>query len=89
MLNTTGLHPAFAAIIERASATPTDLRIAAYRSALQRFDWAYQYSDDGRVYERARDRYAALRHEASQIDPDWEVWNSVCPVRCANGASAI
>lgn len=88
MLNTAGLHPTFAAIIDRAAAQPQTLRIAAYKAALQRFDWGYEWTDDGRVYQRAVDRFAELKHEAGRIDPAFEVWNQIAPERFANGTKA-
>jgi hypothetical protein len=82
------VHSVFAEVLTRIQAQPQTLRIAAYKSALQRFDWNYEWSDDGRVYQRAKERFAELKHEAEQVDPGFEVWNQIAPARFANGVKA-
>lgn len=50
-----------------------------YRATLQRHDWAFEWSDDSRVYAEGRDRLAWLRRVQLRIDPDFAIWNSLAP----------
>lgn len=64
------------------------LRLAAYKAALHRFDWQFNWIDDGAAYQRARDKFEALRREATLIDPGWSLWNTICAPQFVNGKQA-
>jgi len=53
------------------------LRIAAYKTALRRQDWSYEYADDQRAYAAGRDSFRALQLEQRRIDPDFKIWNEL------------
>jgi len=65
---------------------PDQLRRSAYVSALARFDWSHEFSDDASVARAGRRRLEELRHEQEQIDPDFAIWNKHCHPACKNGA---
>lgn len=54
-----------------------------YIEALRSFDWWYEYTDDGQVWQR----YSTLHHEimnaAKVHDPDYAIYDSISPIRKA------
>ncbi len=57
----------------------TEQHLKAYLSALQSHDWAFEYSDDSRVWNRGRESLEALREAQRLIDPDGMIWNQYAP----------
>lgn len=53
--------------------------LQAYIAALRSHDWAFEYSDDHRVWRAGKDSLEALREMHRQIDPDGMVWNQFAP----------
>jgi hypothetical protein len=87
-MNTAGLHPAFAAIFNAAARAPS-VRLDVYRRGLQGFNWEFARIDDGRVYQRALERFDELLIEAAELDPDFALWNEIAPARFRNGHKAL
>lgn len=54
-------------------------QLAAYIQALQRHDWAFEWSDNHGIWRAGRDSLEALRRDQKQVDPDFMVWNQFCP----------
>jgi hypothetical protein len=53
---------------------PLVLRRAAYVSALQHFDWSFEFSDDYRRVRTCRAALEVLRHEQQIVDPTGALW---------------
>lgn len=62
--------------------------LAAYIKALQAHDWAFEWSDDHKVWTQGRDSLEALRRAQSMIDADFMVWNRLCPEEWRVGSVA-
>lgn len=73
------LHPVFASICDDIKAGPAIVRRAQYEAALRGHDWAYEWSDDHRVWHDGRARREWLRGEQRAIDPDGAIWNAIAP----------
>lgn len=50
-----------------------------YILALKAHDWAYEYSDDYRIWRAGKASLEALREAKRLIDPDGMVWNQFAP----------
>lgn len=50
-----------------------------YRHLLQDHDWTYEMSDDGHYYRKGRAERAELERLRKELDPDYKIWNEVCP----------
>jgi hypothetical protein len=70
------LSPAFAAAIRPFPVAPERL---AYEQALRRFDWSFEFSDDGAVVRRGRAALAELREQQQRLDPRGAIWRAVAP----------
>ena len=57
----------------------TERHLKAYQEALRGHDWAFEYSDDSRVWNRGRASLEALREAQRLIDPDGMIWNQYAP----------
>lgn len=55
------------------------INMAEYTARLTYHDWHYQYSDDHRVWEKGNNNYLLLLKLREQLDPDWQIWNSLAP----------
>lgn len=73
------VHPVFAPILDSITATPDVLRLAAYRSALRRHDWAFEFADAGAVRRAGLRARVELEVERSRIDPTGDIWNEYAP----------
>lgn len=60
-------------------------RREAYTRALRAHDWTSQFSDSADVARRGRATLAALKQMQRELDPDFEVWNALCPRICRDG----
>jgi len=47
-----------------------------YQTALERFDWDFEFSDDGSTYRRGRDALRALHELQARVDPNGAIWYS-------------
>lgn len=65
--------------IAPAPLTAAEQRLLAYKLALQRHDWSFEWSDDGVVHRAGRDEQRRLEAERAAIDPDGTVWNTLAP----------
>lgn len=61
-------------------------RRALYLRQLRAHDWSSQFSDDGVIARRGAAALAVLRDLQREVDPDWEMWNALCPPQCRNGS---
>ena len=50
-----------------------------YRQLLKDHDWTHEMSDDHRVWQEGREELATLNAEQIKLDPDFAVWNEICP----------
>lgn len=50
----------------------------AYKEALRRHDWTYQYSDDYRYWAAGQASWDRITSMAKRLDPDLLVMNEVC-----------
>ena len=50
-----------------------------YIEALETHDWSYKYSDDHRAWESGSKSRKTLLELQEQIDPNFQVWNSIAP----------
>lgn len=50
-----------------------------YRKLLNEHDWTFEYSDDGRNYRKGLDQRANLLGMQKRLDPDFAIWNEICP----------
>lgn len=84
------VDPLFAAILNGAAAAnvATARAYAAssicperstYEVALRKFDWQFEFSDDGEVYRRGREALQKLREQQQRIDPAGTIWLSIAP----------
>lgn len=55
------------------------MNIQEYVSRLKEHDWTYQFSDDGRMYNRGEAERNILQSMRKELDPDYEIWNQHCP----------
>lgn len=55
------------------------VRRAHYIAALRRMDWAFEWSDDHRVWTRGRDELTRLRAEQCELDPTGALWLANAP----------
>lgn len=55
------------------------MTIDEYRHLLQDHDWTHERSDDQRAYLKGRREIKVLRKLQKELDPDWTVWNELCP----------
>jgi hypothetical protein len=53
--------------------------IKNYIEALETHDWSYKYSDDHRAWENGSKSRKTLLELQEQIDPNFQVWNSIAP----------
>lgn len=60
-------------------------RKAAYLRQLRAHDWSSQFSDDPNVALIGRSSLRLLRDLQREIDPDYEMWNALCPPQCRGG----
>ena len=68
------LHPIFAQALKPFT-PPAITPIETYKHALMRFDWQFQFSDDGSAVRRARAALELLREQQTELDPSGEIWN--------------
>lgn len=68
-----------AAANARAVQSPISPERASYETALRKFDWQFEFSDDGDVYRRGREALARLREQQQRIDPAGTIWLSIAP----------
>jgi hypothetical protein len=59
--------------------------IKNYIEALETHDWSYKYSDDHRAWESGSKSRKTLLELQEQIDPNFQVWNSIAPEDWHNG----
>ena len=52
---------------------------SAYLDALRDHDWAFEYSDDARVWRSGKQALEALAAAQTCFDPDFALWNSIAP----------
>lgn len=66
-------------------------RLQQYILALKAHDWAFEHSDDHRVWHAGKASLEALREAKRLIDPDGMVWNQFAPpewqIRLAGAAA--
>lgn len=67
------VDPALRSVLLKQS-TSVPARRAAYVSALLKFDWTFEFSDDHRVWRAGRDELKRLRAERAAVDPDGVLW---------------
>ena len=60
--------------------------IVKYVNSLKDFDWFYSYSDDHSVWENATKVRDNLLQSQKELDPNFEIWNSIAPEYFHNGA---
>ena len=53
--------------------------IKNYIEALETHDWSYKYSDDHRAWESGSKSRKTLLELQEQIDPNFQVLNSIAP----------
>ena len=53
-----------------------------YKELLKKHDWYYDYSDDFSVYEKGLKEYKTLIESRRTYDPEFEIWNTLCPTDC-------
>lgn len=76
-----------------ARATLTELaaekaeRIDRYRRDLQAMDWFYAFSESADVWRAGHKAMSALREQQLDLDPSFEIWNSVAPEGCRGGVA--
>ena len=51
------------------------LRRAAYASALGRFDFGFEFTDDHALWKRCNTELCRLREERAAIDPQGVIWD--------------
>ena len=74
-----GAHPAF---IRGAVPCLIDAsKLEAYKAALLRQDWWYEFCDDVELYRKGRDSWIALRAMRKELDPAGVLWNQHAPRR--------
>jgi len=61
------------------------MRRAEYVSALIRFDWTYEFSDDPGVRVQGDSERAALLMKQRELDPDFKLWDRHCHPQCKGG----
>lgn len=59
--------------------------IKTYIEALESHDWSYTYSDDHKTWESGSKSRKTLLELQKQIDPDFQVWNTVAPEEWQDG----
>lgn len=74
------VHPVMAGILNSFVTPPTVLPSKEdYIRALQRFDWSFEFSDDGDYVRDTRAKFAEL-HKMQQLhDPDGSIWRTHQP----------
>jgi hypothetical protein len=86
------IHPVFATLL-RAAFSPDGqaairaAQLAAYKKALARQDWWYEYSDDHSRYEAGREALAQLRLAQRELDADRAIWNAIAPIEQQGSAA--
>lgn len=61
--------------------------LAAYRAALAKFDWQYDFCDDQQRWADGNNALARLRAMQREVDPTGEIWMSY-PGAHGHGAPA-
>ena len=51
----------------------------SYINLLMTHDWSYEWSDDPRVFKRGSNERQALRQMQTQVDENYDLWNSYAP----------
>lgn len=51
----------------------------SYIQLLMTHDWSYEWSDDPSVYKRGSNERQALRQMQTQVDENYDLWNSHAP----------
>jgi hypothetical protein len=69
------VHPVFAGILQGFTEIPLQVKRADYVSRLLKFDWRFEWCDDGARYRAARAELEALRELQVDVDPDAVLWN--------------
>ena len=46
---------------------------------LMTHDWSYEWSDDPSVFKRGSNERQALRQMQTQVDENYDLWNSYAP----------
>ena len=52
---------------------------SAYMDALRDHDWAFEYSDDARVWRSGKQALEELAAAQACFDPDFALWSSIAP----------
>lgn len=76
------LHPIFAGIlddIESSTVIARRVQREAYIRLLQSHEFAYEFSDDHKVWMRGADERAQLRILQREVDPSGALWNQHAP----------
>lgn len=68
------IHPTIAAALAPHIGDSLQMRRAQYVSALTRFDWLFEFSDDGALYRRRAAELTELRRQQAELDPTGELW---------------
>lgn len=64
-------------------------RRAAYLKLLRAHDWSGQFSDDPNIAMNCRHSMRLMRDLQRQVDPDYEMWDALCPPQCRGGSEYI
>ena len=59
--------------------------IKTYLEALESHDWSYTYSEDQSAYESGSKSRETLLELQKQIDPEFQIWNTVAPKAWQDG----
>ena len=51
----------------------------SYINLLMTHDWSYEWSDDPAVFKRGSNERQALRQLQTQVDENYDLWNSYAP----------
>lgn len=60
-------------------------RRAAYLKLLRAHDWSSQFSDSADVALMGRASMRLMRDLQRQVDPEFEMWDALCPPQCRGG----
>lgn len=58
---------------------------AVYIQALRNHDWSASHSDSIDAAQAEREAMKRLKALQREHDPDFEMWNALCPVQCRDG----
>lgn len=50
-----------------------------YIYQLKQHDWAFEWSDDHRVWRAGNESYKLIREWQKKLDPEFKVWNEHAP----------